>query len=118
MPSHHDAWLRHQQSRWLRPDAARWVRPDVAWFLPPGADVAKAFPALARKYSPDQPRVPAGNPDGGQWTDSGVGEAVSASFRSRRATTRSMVCNSPAIGGRTTARRRFHRKDPRPPKDG
>lgn len=22
-----------------------------------------------RKYSPDQPRVPAGNPDGGQWTD-------------------------------------------------
>jgi hypothetical protein len=24
-----------------------------------------------RKYSPDQPRVPAGNPDGGQWTDGG-----------------------------------------------
>jgi len=23
------------------------------------------------KYRPDQPRVPAGNPDGGQWTDSG-----------------------------------------------
>lgn len=23
---------------------------------------------LARKYRPDQPRVPAGNPDGGQWT--------------------------------------------------
>jgi len=23
------------------------------------------------KYSPDQPRVPAGNPDGGQWTDGG-----------------------------------------------
>jgi len=22
----------------------------------------------ARKYDPDQPRVPAGNPDGGQWT--------------------------------------------------
>ena len=73
MPSHHDAWLRHQQSRWLRPDAARWVRPDAARFLPPGVDVAKAFPALARKYSPDQPRVPAGSPDGGQWTDGGVG---------------------------------------------
>ncbi|MBN9147603.1 MULTISPECIES: hypothetical protein [unclassified Nitrobacter] len=43
MPSHHDAWLRHQQSRWLRPDAARWVRPDAARFLPPGADIAKAF---------------------------------------------------------------------------
>jgi hypothetical protein len=72
MPSHHDAWLRHQQSRWLRPDAARWVRPDAARFLPPGADVVKAFPALARKFNPDQPRVPAGNPDGGQWTDGGA----------------------------------------------
>src|SRR5690242_18822762 len=60
MPSHHDAWLRHQQSRWLPPDAARWLRPDAARFLPPGVDVAKAFPALARKYNPDQPRVLAG----------------------------------------------------------
>jgi hypothetical protein len=25
--------------------------------------------ALRRKYRPDQPRVPAGNPDRGQWTD-------------------------------------------------
>jgi hypothetical protein len=24
--------------------------------------------ALARKYNPDQPRVPAGNPDSGQWS--------------------------------------------------
>jgi hypothetical protein len=30
-----------------------------------------ALRALGRKYSPDQPRVPAGNPDGGQWTDGG-----------------------------------------------
>jgi hypothetical protein len=69
MPLHHEAQLRHQQSRWLRPDAARWVRPDAARFLAPGADVAEAFPALARKYNPNQPRVPAGNSDGGQWTD-------------------------------------------------
>jgi hypothetical protein len=27
--------------------------------------------ALERKYSPNQPRVPAGNRDGGQWTDGG-----------------------------------------------
>jgi hypothetical protein len=25
--------------------------------------------ARAREYDPNQPRVPAGNPDGGQWTD-------------------------------------------------
>jgi hypothetical protein len=28
---------------------------------------------LRRKYRPDQPRVPAGNLDGGQWTGEGVG---------------------------------------------
>jgi len=27
--------------------------------------------ALERRYSPDQPRVAAGNPDGGQWTSGG-----------------------------------------------
>ena len=26
---------------------------------------------LARKYNLNQPRVPAGDPDGGQWTDTG-----------------------------------------------
>jgi hypothetical protein len=30
-----------------------------------------ALRRLRHKYSPDQPRVPAGNPDGGQWTDGG-----------------------------------------------
>ncbi len=39
-----------------------------------GADLAAlqmrwALVKLATKYSPDQPRVPAGNPDGGQWTE-------------------------------------------------
>jgi hypothetical protein len=29
-----------------------------------------------RKYNPDQPRVPAGNPDGGQWTNEGGGASV------------------------------------------
>lgn len=29
------------------------------------------------KYRPDQPRVPAGNPDGGQWTDAGGGGEAS-----------------------------------------
>ena len=29
---------------------------------------------VAHKYSPDQPRAPAGQPDGGRWTDGGVGQ--------------------------------------------
>jgi hypothetical protein len=35
--------------------------------------------ALAKKYNPDQPRVPAGNRDGGQWTSDGntASEALS-----------------------------------------
>jgi hypothetical protein len=63
---------RHQQSRWLRPDAARWVRPDAARYLTPNADVGAIVPALERKYSPDQPRVPAGSSEGGRWTDGGL----------------------------------------------
>jgi hypothetical protein len=70
----------------MRPDAHLWIRPDAYRFMPPGSplytgrDVVKYFwpdpqpdqpPHYGRKYSPDQPRVPAGNPDGGQWTDEG-----------------------------------------------
>jgi hypothetical protein len=33
---------------------------------------------LARKYSPDQPRVPSGNPDGGQWTDGAATGGISS----------------------------------------
>lgn len=75
---HHreNAWLHYQQARWLRPDAYRWVRPDAARFLAPGSTVADAFPALSRKYNPNQPRVPAGNSDGGQWTDGGIGSTA------------------------------------------
>jgi hypothetical protein len=32
--------------------------------------------AVETKYDPNQPRVPAGNPDGGQWTDAGAGSAT------------------------------------------
>jgi hypothetical protein len=61
----HPAWLKREQRRWLRNDAHLWLRPDHARFQKPQY--------LERKYSPDQPRVPAGNPDGGQWTSGGGG---------------------------------------------
>lgn len=73
MSARENAYARHQQQRWMRPDAHRWVRPDAARFLLPNADLASAYPALDRKYDPNQPRVPAGNSDGGQWTDGGGG---------------------------------------------
>jgi len=30
-----------------------------------------------KRFNPSQPRVPAGNPDGGQWTDGGGGAGAS-----------------------------------------
>jgi hypothetical protein len=47
----------------------RWVRADAARYLKPGLDAADAFPGIEHKYNPDQPRVPAGSSDGGQWTN-------------------------------------------------
>jgi len=55
---------------------------------------------LRRKYSPDQPRVPAGNPDGGQWTSGGGGANRPAELRPvrpRPARTRLAVLNDPAV---------------------
>jgi hypothetical protein len=66
-----DRFAASQRDRWMQPDAARWIRPDAARFLAPGTRIVDALPALDRKYNPNQPRVPAGNPDGGQWTDGG-----------------------------------------------
>jgi hypothetical protein len=49
----------------LSPDELRRVRPSYYW-------LRFGLPAwqreLARKYDPNQPRVPAGSADGGQWT--------------------------------------------------
>lgn len=62
-------FMRPDAARYMRPDAARFIRPDVARFLKPGTDPADVFPALDRKYSASQRRVPAGRPGGGRWTD-------------------------------------------------
>lgn len=72
-----DAYAAHQRARFMRPDAQRWLRPDAARFLAPGTDPASVYPALApaeTKYSPNQPRVPAGSGrESGRWTDGGGG---------------------------------------------
>jgi len=52
---------------------------------------------LARKYSPDQPRVPAGSAEGGQWTDAGGGSG-STDAGSRRELTR-ISASSAGSGG-------------------
>lgn len=80
----HPAYEAAQRQRWLRPDADRWLRPDAARFLAPGVDPSSALPALSCKFNPNQPRVPAGNPDGGQWTDGGGGAGGSGGINDPR----------------------------------
>ncbi|PSH57547.1 hypothetical protein CU103_27560 [Phyllobacterium sophorae] len=41
-------------------------------------DLADTYFLRRKAFQPDQPRVPAGNPDGGQWTDTGGGSSGSA----------------------------------------
>jgi hypothetical protein len=69
--------------------AAEWERVGKAAFLtldeqrealgygpaPKEALFAKRDAALERRYSPDQPRVPAGSSGGGQWTGGGGGDS-------------------------------------------
>lgn len=66
------AYLTRQRERWTRPNAHLFVRPDWRRFVPRDQD-DHPFALYENKYRPDQPRVPAGNPDGGQWTSAGEG---------------------------------------------
>lgn len=68
-------WVEHQRRRWMRPDAKRWLQPNRRlWIRPEAIDL---------KYNPDQPRVPAGNPDGGQWTSENGRAAFAGSDKPR-----------------------------------
>jgi hypothetical protein len=76
MTGHEIPYAREQRERWLRPDAERWVRPDLARYLAPGSPDAGVYAPLDRKYSPSQPRVPAGSGrESGQWTSGQGGSA-------------------------------------------
>jgi hypothetical protein len=103
----HDAhlWIRPDAARWLPPgmDPAEVYptlarKPDAAKAAAFEAEIAAGYRLLAvlreevaslmaelarrraleDKYSPSQPRVPAGNPRGGQWTDRSGGQSTVA----------------------------------------
>jgi hypothetical protein len=51
----------------------------IAQLLRGGADAPKHDPSIGgdgRGYDPNQPRVPAGHPDGGQWTNQASGDGA------------------------------------------
>lgn len=94
-------WMLPDPSRWLRPDHNKWKRPEPVWRMPPQpqehkyddgdlhaenlARLSRSLAVLRRElasvqgellrrkagFNPSQPRAPAGNSDGGQWTDAG-----------------------------------------------
>lgn len=56
------SWDEKRALRWMQPNAQRWLRHDAHRFMPPGQ-------SAERKFNPEQPRVPAGNSEGGQWSN-------------------------------------------------
>jgi hypothetical protein len=74
MPIIHPAALDYERKRWLRHDAHRFIRPDWRRFVTPGSELAALYEDIERKYRPDQSRVPAGVPEGGQRTSDDGGE--------------------------------------------
>lgn len=77
--------IEQQRRRWMRNTAHLHVRSDAHRFAPPGEARLLQRPdarwdplgAAERKYNPDQPRVPAGSSDGGQWTTASSGGGIS-----------------------------------------
>jgi hypothetical protein len=62
------------------------LSPRTRWLLAANA-VEMRFNRLARllgtKFNPGQPRVPAGQPDGGQWTSVGSDQVIAVAARRR-----------------------------------
>jgi HK97 family phage portal protein len=74
-----DALTSEREALWARIDRAGFLtlnekRQAVGYGPVDGGDVAGRAPTLL-KYSPGQPRVAAGNSDGGEWTDAGADAA-------------------------------------------
>lgn len=68
-----------REALWARLEGVSFLTDDekriAAGYLPLGEGALEKHRPfdIGAKYRPDQPRVPAGNPDGGQWTDGGGG---------------------------------------------
>lgn len=80
MPYIHPAALEHEFKRWMRPDAHRFIRSDWRRFVAPGSELWALYELIEYKYSPDQPRVPRGQSEGGQWTAEGTADSAESSL--------------------------------------
>lgn len=62
------SWSKEQHQQLTRLRELAYIRREL--------NQIKAICALDRKYNPEQPRVPAGNSDGGQWTSDDASESL------------------------------------------
>ena len=76
MPIFKNAFTEPELKRGIRPDTHRHLRPDWRRCWRPSFRndaLYKLYEQIERKFSPDQPRVPPGSREGGQWTNEGDG---------------------------------------------
>lgn len=62
------AAIEHELKRFMRPDAHKFIHSNWRRFATPGSALGSLYGRYERKFSPDQPRMPAGSAEGGQWT--------------------------------------------------
>ena len=65
--------IEHEIKRFMRPDWRRYWKPGHE-----NDPLYRLYESVERKFDPDQPRVEAGNPDGGQWTSGDGGSSNTA----------------------------------------
>jgi len=101
MPIIHAHALEHELTRWTRPDAHRFTKADWRRFTKPGSELEAFYDRFELKYRSDQPRVPAGNPDGGQWTsEGGGGRSAEQPRRTSQVEFGILVAEIPLVRGR------------------
>jgi hypothetical protein len=83
-PAAYERWLREREAKAAKHASDAAIEAEYKALLQLKAEVAalkaeikfRKLLAALKAYDPNQPRVPAGNPDGGQWTRDGIGAAA------------------------------------------
>ncbi len=77
MSAFKNAYLENEIKRWMAPNAHHFVHPDWRRYVQADSDLRPVFELYESKYNQNQPRVPAGSREGGQWTGpDGVGNSI------------------------------------------
>jgi hypothetical protein len=90
--------VRKEEERQRELAQLRWEHASVRFDLA----ILKFRRALGLKYDSNQPRVPAGQPGGGQWTSGNDGETIGSVSRARRLAEVIRVCTISGVSRTVT----------------